>query len=48
MSDKEQKIKAEVQKIVDSYKEKETKSINEEELLNKLEKLALDHHVIDF
>ncbi len=42
MSDKEQKIKAEVQKIVDSYKEKETKSINEEELLNKLEKLALE------
>ena len=42
MSDKEQKIKAEVQKIVDSYKDKESKTINEEELLNKLEKLALE------
>lgn len=42
MSDKEQKIRAEVQKIVDSYKERESKSINEDELLNKLEKFALE------
>ncbi|MBR2349439.1 MAG: RNA polymerase sigma factor RpoD [Clostridia bacterium] len=47
MSDREQKIKAEVQRIVDSYKEKEVKTINEEDLLNKLDKLALDPQDIE-
>ncbi len=42
MSDKEQKIKAEVQKIIDTYKGRDNKKINEEELLNKLEKFALE------
>ena len=47
MSDREQKIKAEVQRIVDSYKEKEDKTINEEDLLNKLDKFALDPQDIE-
>ena len=47
MSDRELKLKAEVQKIIDSYKEKESKSINEDELLNKLEKLALEPQDIE-
>ena len=42
MSDKEQKIKAEVQKIIETYKGRDNKKINEEELLNKLEKFALE------
>jgi len=47
VSDRELKLKAEVQKIIDSYKEKESKSINEDELLNKLEKLALEPQDIE-
>ena len=47
MSERELKLKAEVQKIIDSYKEKESKSINEDELLNKLEKLALEPQDIE-
>ncbi len=42
MSDKEQKIMAEVQKIIETYKGRDNKKINEEELLNKLEKFALE------
>ena len=38
----ESKIKNEVQKIVESYRDKEVKTINEEELLNKLEKFNLE------
>lgn len=47
MSDKEAKIKAEVQKIVDTYKDKDDRSINEEDLLNKLEKLDLEPQDIE-
>ena len=47
MSDKETKIKAEVQKIVDIYKDKADKTINEEDLLNKLEKLDLEPQDIE-
>ena len=47
MSERELKLKAEVQKIIDSYKEKESKSINEDELLNKLDKLALEPQDIE-
>lgn len=47
MSEREVKLKAEVQKIIDSYKEKSLKSVNEEELLNKLEKLALEPQDIE-
>ena len=37
----ENKIKNEVQKIVDSFRDKEVKTINEEELLNKVERFNL-------
>ncbi|MBR2480793.1 MAG: RNA polymerase sigma factor RpoD, partial [Clostridia bacterium] len=47
MSEREQKLKAEVQKIIDSYKGKDLKSVNEDELLNKLEKLALEPQDIE-
>lgn len=47
MSDKETKIKAEVQKIVDIYKDKADKTVNEEDLLNKLEKLDLEPQDIE-
>ena len=47
MSDKEAKIKAEVQKIVDTYKDRDDRSINEDDLLNKLEKLDLDPQDIE-
>lgn len=47
MSDKETKIKAEVQKIVDTYKDKADRTINEEDLLNKLEKLDLEPQDIE-
>ena len=47
MSDKEAKIKAEVQKIVDTYKDKDDRSINEDDLLNKLEKLDLEPQDIE-
>ena len=47
MSDKEAKIKAEVQKIVDTYKDRDDRSINEEDLLNKLEKLDLEPQDIE-
>ena len=47
MSERELKLKAEVQKIIDSYKEKDLKSVNEDELLNKLEKLALEPQDIE-
>ncbi len=47
MSDKEAKIKAEVQKIVDTYKDRDDRSINEDDLLNKLEKLDLEPQDIE-
>lgn len=47
MSERELKLKAEVQKLIDSYKEKDLKSVNEDELLNKLEKLALEPQDIE-
>ena len=47
MSDKEAKIKSEVQKIIETYKDKDDRSINEEDLLNKLEKLDLEPQDIE-
>ena len=47
MSDKEAKIKAEVQKIVDTYKDRDDRIINEDDLLNKLEKLDLEPQDIE-
>ena len=43
----ETKIKAEVQKIVESMKEKDSKTINEDDLLNRLEKLDLEPQDIE-
>ncbi len=47
MSERESKFKADVQKIVDSYKDGEEKNISGEELLNKLEKYALEPQEIE-
>ncbi len=47
MSEREPKFKGDVQKIVDSYKEGEEKNISGEELLNKLEKYALEPQEIE-
>ena len=43
----ENKIKTEVQKIIESLSEKESKTINEEDLLNRLEKFDLEPQDIE-
>ena len=43
----ENKIKTEVQKIIESLSEKEAKTINEEDLLNRLEKFDLEPQEIE-
>lgn len=47
MPDNEAKVKAEIQRVVDYYKEKDVKSVNEEDLLNKVEKLDLEPQSIE-